>query len=197
MKFLLLSTLVVFTSCSHMSHQMNGMTNKAAEKYQVSQIENDKVTLDDGKIRIEFEEYSKIVDRVQSKITNEMLKESDAKKLLSSIPKGGFAHVYIFRDTVDTANTKWFSYVIHQNGKEIQRILGMTGTDSVPTVPSHWGIDGRYWTNIESIPLKETFKDSDTYEVFVIDKLSNGRDQFKITYKPVENIRSTASSKNK
>jgi hypothetical protein len=182
--------LAALTSCATPGYNLlTGTENNVPSQFNLSQTPNSKTGDYGGKIRISFEDHQKLKDEVEVKIANEMLPAKEAAQLRSFVPKGGRFLVQIFRPSVGSASTSVFTYVLKKNGKEIARQEGTKGARSVASVPSHYGPDGYWWTNLEIVHLNEQFKEGDTVELFVIDTISSGRDEFKLTYKMPEAIK--------
>lgn len=185
MKLILLIVLILTTSCAHYM----GSDNEALPIYKITQIENPKENrfAGGGKIKIEYENYEQVKAERIKRNQNEMIAPKEAEARLAAIPKGGYIIVRIYRSTVETGNLKNFSYVLQKNDKEILRFEGGSmsrGVDTVPSTPSNYGIDGIFWTNIESIPVPEEFNKGDSIKLFAIDKFRAERDEFTIEFKP-------------
>ena len=91
----------------------------------------------------------------------------------NSIDKGGLLTVNIERSTIGAANNKYFEFVVLTDEIEVYRSTGRDDIAEVPLSPK-----GNWW-NIKSIGLKNPFRYN--LKVYVIDKLSGGRDEFIIT----------------
>lgn len=189
MKFLGLLMAVLLTSCAQMS--LVGQDNESNAKYKITQVENPKANHweGSGKVKLEYKDHTELSAKAEEKIKNEMMSEKDATDLRNSIPKGGYAYVYIFRITIDTAKLKSFNYVLMKNGKEWFRYAGGSGTsarDNIPSTPSHSGVDGRYWSNIDLIRFPEELKSDDSIQIIAMDTIIGGRDEFTLAYSPVK-----------
>lgn len=193
MKYLVLASLFALTSCAGMQYELMGRQNEVPAQYHVSQTEEGV----GGKVRIQYESFEMIEAGFKTKIQNEMLPEAQAKKVLAEIPKGGRFIVHIMRPSVETGNTKWFTYVLKLNDKEIARVKGHAGIDSVPDMPHRYGVDGGWWNNLEVINVDQVIGQNDSLNLFVIDGLSNSRDEFKLTLKPLPATSRSAASTTK
>lgn len=187
-KFLCLLSLVVLSSCAQMSFV--GQDNESNSKYKITQVENPKANhwQGSGKIKIEYKDYAELSAKAEEKIKNEMMNEKDATELRNSIPKGGYAYIHIFRITIDTAKLNSFNYVVMKNGKEWFRYTGGSGAsarDNIPSTPSHVGVDGRWWTNLDLIRFPEELKSGDSIQVIAMDTIVGGRDEFTIGLNPI------------
>lgn len=183
MKILFCILILVFSyGCSSL-----GQLNETSAKYDIQQIDNPESNYmtGGGKVKIEYEDNELMIANAKKSIANEMMPDKSAKELLAGIPLGGHVVVRIFRPTVDTANTKWFTYVVTKNDKELGR---MDGKPSVASVPSRFGFDGAFWSNLDIVDITESFNEKDVLKIYVIDKMG-GRDEFTIKFKQKEPVK--------
>jgi hypothetical protein len=182
--------LILITSCADLSLMFKGKDNEAPPGYQITQIANPKLDAErfHGKIKLNYKTYASLLIEAEEKIKNEMLSDKDAKLLKDSIPKGGVANIWIFRNSVQAANLKVFDYIIFKNSKEISRFAGGSTSSVrgiVPSRPTNIGdnIDNRYWINIQSLDIPVEFNNGDSITIYVLDKLENARDEFTLVAK--------------
>lgn len=183
-QFLIFSLLAISgISCTMFS----GKQNENSSKYEITQDKNPNATgmNEGGKVRIKYDDYEDVLAKEKEEIQNEIIPEAEAKKMIASIPKGGMITSYIFRATVEMGNLKCFTYILQKNGKEIYRRQGgegMSGPNTVPSVPGRNGPDGFFWQNYDAVIVPESFTSKDTLKLIVADKCLGGRDEFTIKH---------------
>jgi len=170
---------------------LTGKDNESNSKYKITQVENPKANHwgGTGKVKLEYKDFSELSAKTEEKIKNEMMAEKDANELRKSIPKGGYVYMHIYRITIDTAKLNSFNYVIMKNGKEWFRYTGganASARDNIPSTPSQYGVDGRYWSNMDMIGLPEEIKLDDSIQIIAIDTIVGGRDEFTLTHNTVK-----------
>ena len=92
---------------------------------------------------------------------------------IQSLPRGGNILIHVFSNTIDSANTKWWEYIVLSlNGKEILR---KRGSNNIPDFTTSRTSATKWW-NIDVVPL--TNDNSQPFKVFVIDILRKKRSGF-------------------
>lgn len=202
MRFIFLLSVSLLASCSTMEgySTFSGKDNLSHHpEMMITQKSNPKADnmYGNGKVKIDYETNESLSENTEKSIRNEMLSPKEAERLRANVPKGGRIIVHIFRGTVESASPRWFTYVLMKNGKEIARHVGEARVDNVARVPSRNGYDGHYWTNLDIVNINEKVTTDDKIELFVIDKLTDERDEFKLAKKEEEKKdRSISSSQN-
>ena len=124
--------------------------------------------------RVEYKSYKVLYNELQSKATLQMWDKNRIETETNQLPSGGYIIVNITGITIDAANTEWWEYVIQTiDGQEIKREKGKRNTPQFTT--SQYGTT---WWNIDLVSLDD--KVEEPFQVYVIDKLQNRRDAFKV-----------------
>lgn len=182
--FLLTLVLALFSSCAELG--MVGMSNDAASGYVITQEENEFTNVFSmkvkypGKVRAIYRSYDENRAEAMNRSKDLMLSEVETKKATDELIKGGFIELHFFRQTIDAGNTDNFEYILKQEGKIIKRIKPKP---RIPSIPSHGGVDGSYWTNIDIIPLYDDYLINGSLEIYVVDTLIGGSDKFVLAMK--------------
>lgn len=161
---LLMFLLLSCVGCTTISNKTQTLWDKAIDA---------RVKLVDGGTGLEVK-YS-----TNAELFEELIEKN--KREILPPPKPGSLNyevltVHIERSTIGAANTKWFTYLIRQDGKEIQRQKGTTGVRGVPSTPV---AAGKPWTNTDVVITKKIFKKP--FQFFVIDDISKERSEYLIT----------------
>ena len=126
-----------------------------------------------AKARIEYKSYNKLVNDIKKKAKLRMWSQNKINYKIQSLPRGGNILIHVFSNTIDSANTKWWEYIVLSlNGKEILR---KRGSNKIPNFTTS-RTSATIWWNIDVVPL--TNDNSQPFKVFVIDILSNKRSGF-------------------
>jgi len=89
---------------------------------------------------------------------------------ITKLPPGGCILVNISDETIKSANTKQWKYIVQSlDGKEILR---QQGTDYIPNYLDH------FWQNINVIFLKETQQTN--FKIYIINTFSNNKSAFAV-----------------
>jgi hypothetical protein len=124
--------------------------------------------------RVEYKGYSVLLQELEKKSKVQMWDETKIEKEKTLLPQGGYVIVRISGYTIDSANTKWWEYIIqNREGKEILRQKGKSDVPKYNVSSS-----GTTWWNIDIIYLKE--KPKNDFTIYLIDKLTNKRSAYKI-----------------
>lgn len=127
-----------------------------------------------AKSTIEYKGYDILYNELMSKANVQMWDEKKINQEITSIPRGGYVVVTFNASTIGAANTKYWEYVIKNlKGEEIVR---KKGADVIPEfTATEYGTN---WWNIEIVYIND--KVTEPFNVYVIDKLMNRRDTFKV-----------------
>ena len=123
-----------------------------------------------AKARIEYKSYKNLVNDIKKEAKLRMWSQNKINYEIQSLPKGGLILIHVSSNTIDSANTKWWEYIVLSlNGKEILR---KRGSNNIPNFTTS-RTSATIWWNIDVVPL--TNDNSQPFKVFVIDILSNKR----------------------
>ena len=135
-----------------------------------------------ARARIEYSSYKKLVNETKKNAKLRMWTQNKINYEIQSLPKGGLIKVEVFSNTIDSANTKWWEYIVLSlNGKEILR---KRGSNKIPNFTTS-RTSATIWWNIDVVPL--TNDNSQPFKVFVIDILSKKRSGFIVYPNMVKN----------
>jgi hypothetical protein len=121
-----------------------------------------------------YESAEEIAADRRSRAENLMLPKGDVEKSSADVPPGGRLIMQLYRPTVGSANTKWFTViVIDDRGTEVTRV---TGRNKVASVPS--SSQGN-WRNLMIVDLPAQI---DRFvDIFVVDAIQNQRSHFRLS----------------
>jgi hypothetical protein len=122
---------------------------------------------------IEYESYNYLLGELEKEAEVQMFTESQRTQKRNDIPLGGEIIVHICELTIGAANTKYFTVIVEENGKEIIR---ENGRDNIPEVPRS---PGGCWWNLMIVYIDKSVEHP--LKVYVIDELSNKRYEYTIT----------------
>ena len=126
-----------------------------------------------AKARIEYKSYKNLVNDIKKEAKLRMWSQNKINYKIQSLPRGGNILIHVFSNTIDSANTKWWEYIVLSlNGKEILR---KRGSNNIPNFTTS-RTSATIWWNIDVVPL--TNDNSQPFKVFVIDILSKKRSGF-------------------
>ncbi|WP_426369975.1 hypothetical protein [Pseudocolwellia sp. HL-MZ7] len=149
-------------------------SKKIIFEHNIVQKKNPKTS---GRVSIKYEAPFLLYDTELNKLADSLVgrtpNHAEQVNVGNSIDKGGLLSVTIERSTIGAANNKYFEFVVLTDEVEVYR---RSGRDDIAEIPRH--STGNWW-NIKSIGLKNPFRYN--LKVYVIDKLSGGRDEFIIT----------------
>jgi len=122
--------------------------------------------------KVEYRSPRVLEASLREKAQNELWSTDRLKYELGSIPKGGYILIHISGPTIESANPKWWEYVIHNmQGEEILRQHGEND------IPEHSTSQyGTTWWNIDGIPLSELMPSQ--FKIYVVDRLRQTRSAF-------------------
>ena len=136
-----------------------------------------------AKARIEYKSYKNLVNDIKKEAKLRMWSQNKINYKIQSLPRGGNILIHVFSNTIDSANTKWWEYIVLSlNGKEILR---NHGSNSIPNFTTSRRTSATEWWNIDDLPL--TNDNSQPFKVFVIDILGNKRSGFIVYPNMVKN----------
>ena len=166
--FIFIAVCSVLISCA-VTPTSFGKEKNIGHGYAISHVVNGKIKY--GHVQIEYKDYDYIYRRELEKLNNRMASDSEKNKMMSNIPAGGYIVINIERLTIDTANTRWFEFVVTSGGSEVYRKKGKSNIANTPISNGMWG-------NTAIVPLNS--KVSSEITLYVIDTILGGRDEFKI-----------------
>ena len=135
-----------------------------------------------ARARIEYSSYKKLVNDTKKNAKLRLWTQNKINSEFQLLPKGGLIKIEVFSNTIDSANTKWWEYIVLSlNGKEILR---KRGSNNIPNFTTSRTSATKWW-NIDVVPL--TNDNSQPFKVFVIDILSNKRSGFVVYPNMVKN----------
>jgi len=138
--------------------------------YIIDHLENEKSRdRSYGYVQIKYFDYDFQYNKELAKLNDRMASNGEIEKLKSSISKGGYIVIEVYRLTIGAANTKWFEFIIKDGKKEIYRKKGRTAIANVP-------LDNKYWWGSDVIFLPVEIRDKIT--LYVVDGVMGGRDEF-------------------
>ena len=191
-------TLTLISACTESVHQTDQSLDKEhmkktdellkIEKKKLEALVNPKLSIgqrflshgstievieNKAKSRIEYISYKKLVNDIKKKAKLRMWSQNKINYKIQSLPRGGNILIHVFSNTIDSANTKWWEYIVLSlNGKEILR---KRGSNNIPDFTTS-RTSATIWWNIDVVPL--TNDNSQPFKVFVIDILSKKRSGF-------------------
>jgi competence protein ComGC len=123
-----------------------------------------------AKARIEYKSYKNLVNDIKKEAKLRMWSQNKINSKIQYLPRGGYILIHVFSNIIDSANTKWWEYIVLSlNGKEILR---KRGSNQIPNFTTS-RTSATTWWNTDVVPL--TNHNSQPFKVFVIDILSNKR----------------------
>ena len=126
-----------------------------------------------AKSRIEYISYKKLVNDIKKKAKLRMWSQNKINYKIQSLPRGGNILIHVFSNTIDSANTKWWEYIVLSlNGKVIMR---KRGSDTLPNYTKS-RIYNNVWSDTDVLPLTNDV--GQQFKVFVIDILRGKRSGF-------------------
>ena len=180
-------TLTLISACTESVHQ----TAESLDKEHLKKLEalvNPKLSIGQrflshgstievietkAKSRIEYKSYKNSVNDIKKEAKLRMWSQNKINYKIQSLPRGGNILIHVFSNTIDSANTKWWEYIVLSlNGKEILR---KRGSNNIPNFTTS-RTSATIWWNIDVVPL--TNDNSQPFKVFVIDILSKKRSGF-------------------
>jgi len=164
------------TSCGGPRKSRHFSTN--GNGYFIQHVPNKTATY--GFVNLEYKDHKFITAKELKSLKNRRASAAEIEKALTVLPKGGAFYIFIERLTIDAANTRWFEYIIEQDGKEIYR---SKGKPKVPNTPLNTALD-RTWWNTDVIALRKKYELPLT--LYVIDNINDDRDVFVISDKSSE-----------
>ena len=136
-----------------------------------------------AKARIEYKSYKNLVNDIKKEAKLRMWSQNKINSKIQYLPRGGYILIHVFSNIIDSANTKWWEYIVLSlNGKEILR---NRGSNSIPNFTTSRRTSATEWWNIDDLPL--TNDNSQPFKVFVIDILGNKRSGFIVYPNMVKN----------
>ena len=83
-----------------------------------------------ARARIEYSSYKKLVNDTKKNARLRMWTQNKINSEFQLLPKGGLILIHVSSNTIDSANTKWWEYIVLSlNGKVIMR---KPGSDTIP-----------------------------------------------------------------
>ena len=135
-----------------------------------------------AKARIEYKSYKNLVNDIKKEAKLRMWSQNKINSKIQYLPRGGYILIHVFSNIIDSANTKWWEYIVLSlNGKEILR---KRGSNQIPNFTTS-RTSATTWWNIDDLPL--TNDNSQPFKVFVIDILGNKRSGFIVYPNMVKN----------
>ena len=126
-----------------------------------------------ARARIEYSSYKKLVNDIKKKAKLRMWTQKKINYEIQSLPKGGLILIHVSSNTIDSANTKWWEYVVLSlSGKVIMRKLG---SDTIPNFTTSRS-SATVWWNTDGLPLTNDV--GQQFKVFVIDIIGSKRSGF-------------------
>ena len=135
----------------------------------------------EAEARIEYKSYNKLADDIFKIAKLRMWSQNTINYEYQSLPKGGLIWIHVSGNTIDSANTKWWEYIVLSvNGKEFLR---KRGSNSIPNITTSKRTSTTEWWNIDALPLTSDNSlfpplHSQQFKVFVIDILRGKRSGF-------------------
>lgn len=127
-----------------------------------------------AKAKVDYLSYNFLVSDFKKNAALRMWSQEKLDNEIASLPEGGHVLVHITGETIGSANTKWWEYVVTAlSNKEIERHEGKND------IPSH--TTSRYktvWWNTGAFSIQK--KISSPFFIYVIDNLLDKRSKFKI-----------------
>ena len=135
-----------------------------------------------ARARIEYSIYKKLVNDTNKNAKLRMWTQNKINSEFQLLPKGGLIKIEVFSNTINSANTKWWEYIVLSlNGKVIMR---KRGSDTLPNdtksreVSFEGRLIGNVWWDTDVLPLTNDV--GQQFKVFVIDIIGSKRsDQVK------------------
>ena len=135
-----------------------------------------------ARARIEYSSYKKLVNDTKKNAKLRMWTQNKINSEFQLLPKGGLIKVEVFSNTIDSANTKWWEYIVLSlNGKVIMR---KRGSDTLPNYTKS-RIYNNVWSDTDVLPL--TNEVGQQFKVFVIDIIGSKRSGFIVYPNMVKN----------
>ena len=104
-----------------------------------------------ARARIEYSSYKKLVNDTKKNAKLRMWTQNKINSEFQLLPKGGLIKVEVFSNTIDSANTKGWEYIVLSlNGKVIMR---KRGSDTLPNYTKS-RIDNVWWLDIDVFSLQ-------------------------------------------
>lgn len=114
---------------------------------------------------VEYKSYNSLLHDLKQKAQLNMWSRVKMKQEMNYLPKNGYIIISIAGSTIDSANTKYWTYIITKNGKEIMR---QNGSDSIPSFStSEYGLA---WYNTDIFPVPNRVNDK--FKVYIINNSS-------------------------
>ena len=112
-----------------------------------------------GDVSIEYFDHTYLVKETKTNLNNRFASEAEIQSEIRRLPKGGKIYIRINRDTIGSANTENFEFVVFKAGNEIYRSKGDYDIPNTPLTPN-----GMWW-NIISVPIEKAFDEPVTDSV--------------------------------
>ncbi len=135
-----------------------------------------------ARARIEYSSYKKLVNDTKKNAKLRMWTQNKINSEFQLLPKGGLIKVEVFSNTIDSANTKWWEYIVLSlSGKVIMR---KHGSDTLPNNTKS-RIYNNVWSDTDVLPLTNDV--GQQFKVFVIDIKGSKRSGFIVYPNMVKN----------
>ena len=126
-----------------------------------------------ARARIEYSSYKKLVNDTKKNAKLRMWTQNKINSEFQLLPKGGLIKIEVFSNTIDSANTKWWEYIVLSlSGKVIMR---KHGSDTLPNYTKS-RIYNNVWSDTDVLPLTNDV--GQQFKVFVIDIKGSKRSGF-------------------
>lgn len=123
---------------------------------------------------ISYKTPAEVKEEFEKEASLKMYSPEKKQEQFELLPKGGWLVLGLGRLSIEEANTKWFTVVVHNDtGKEVFREV----LESRVANPVHAG-SITVWQNLKHIALPEPLKTG--YRVFVIDDIEKKRHEYLI-----------------
>ena len=135
-----------------------------------------------ARARIEYSSYKKLVNDTKKNAKLRMWTQNKINSEFQLLPKGGLIKIEVFSNTIDSANTKWWEYIVLSlSGKVIMR---KHGSDTLPNYTKS-RIYNNVWSDTDVLPLTNDV--GQQFKVFVIDIKGSKRSGFIVYPNMVKN----------